>query len=167
MNKHCKCRVICKEPASPAGRVSFPGEERLRMLQEQEDGSVRKEHHVWIYRRLIYWKHRCALMEHVDKDEAEVGGWATSQGLVCPPQQPDSSYSSQLPLFSISWGLLRNISNFQKVRWVCDKQVLTRFCQICFMFYFTCINTLNCCNILHTPTISLTCLLPSSLGESL
>lgn len=34
------------------------------------------------------------LREHVVKDEAEVGGWAASGGLVYPPQQPDSSYSS-------------------------------------------------------------------------
>ena len=142
MDKHCKCRVICKEPTSPAWRVSFPGGERLRMLQEQEDGTVRKEHLVWIYRRFIHWKHKCGLREDLHKDEAEVAGWAASRGLECPPQQPDSPYSSRLPIFSLSWGLLGNISNYQKVRWVCDNRVLTCLCQICFMFYFVCINTL-------------------------
>lgn len=104
MNKHCKCRVICKEPTSPAWRVSFPGEERLRMLQEQEDGSVRKEHLVWIYRRFIHWKHKCGLREDVNR-----WGWSGRLGRITGMgvstsaarftlQQPASSLLSLLGL---------------------------------------------------------------------
>lgn len=108
-------------------------------------------------------------IESTFEEHGQRWGWSGEaglhQGIGVPTTWPNSSFSSQLPLISLSWGLLGNISEaFKRVRWVCDKQVLTCLCTILLHIHFTCINTLGVYPS-HTPTHIPPCSLCSSLGS--